>query len=440
MEMPFSDTKSRLTRRNTDVIAAEYIATKKFPTRSNLPRFEALPFNNFGHFHLFDHKRFLCIIYHTIEAFIKIEDDPKHNKKKNQGVWLTSGISFLLLLGIVFYSEKKVEAFVFVALFTMGIAAVAFLIFDGIRLKSINREISRFKYQVLEELISDQWTLAEDFVIQEKLNRSLKLSGEGLANREEIPVLVVFDDLHPFPGFGKLQLDNSFICPPKKDKATNFKPTSFFAEAIKSSISNSGLDYIGFGEVIVLDSGSISVDSDWLDDRKIPKLTVSKEVDINEVDKSTSARKYFVIEVLFPKYSSVATFFMRIYNSGNSIGVHLALTTIGPPIQGLEYVQNRLTKYKEEQSEYDSYFKFDSGIHQAAYDNYLVSIKDQVLLQDDFHQNNTPKASDPLSRSNIDYHRRNKISEIIKLESRWPGRYYYFAYNVHEKKCNYLGR
>lgn len=49
----FIQLKSKMTTQATNIIAGNTIGKEDFPHKFTLPRFNPLPFNNFGHFYLF---------------------------------------------------------------------------------------------------------------------------------------------------------------------------------------------------------------------------------------------------------------------------------------------------------------------------------------------------------------------------------------------------
>ena len=87
----YHNSKEKITDTATYLIAAYTISNPQFPM-TNMPRFFPTPFNNFGHYYLFDHKLYLEIIW-TVANEIK-----KVSRTSNR----LAVISITIILSIVF--------------------------------------------------------------------------------------------------------------------------------------------------------------------------------------------------------------------------------------------------------------------------------------------------------------------------------------------------
>ncbi len=434
--------KSEMTATATNVIAGTVIASKDFPNKSSLPRFIPLPFNNFGQFYLFDHSRYLQIIYQTateLQWYIT-------SRHKNEPWWWAGG-AFVVLSGLsILIGFPPLIPFPFIG------AWIAYIVSESDIKKKLNEDVADFKSETISKLLNNEWEENKEVELPTRLKKSIQSNGKGEISDRLSPVLVMFDDEQPFPGFGKLQANNNFICRPKNIELAKSKEEGDLFDALivklRGSLSVCGIRNIGFGKVIVLNSDTISVNSPWLDNNKIPIL--SKEIDDVEnvygIDKSASVRVYFVVEVLFPKYDSAACFFIRSFKAGNSAGCHIALTTMGPPENGEKHLEKRLMKYKieKEKADQDSIFNTEPKTNTSnTAEKELLSIRLQGSIREKFHE---PIALsildqiDPIEEKEFDEIRfDSKAREIVNLETSWPGKYYFFKYNVRERKSLTFG-
>ncbi len=443
----FKEIKIQMSYRATDIIAGALIADKNFPQQNTLPRFIPLPFNNFGHFYLFDHARFLTIIYDTLLGFKKI------GKEYKDPVWplfLSIGIP-ILLMSIVLSFSPDPEYIFYCLIIAVGFGFGLYLSLKPNE-KKFNEKIAEYKANVIADLHNGEWEENSELQIPEHLEYFFSLIGQASCDEELCPVIIAFDDRHPFPGYGKLLLDNQFVCAPKNIEITRQKKDAdlFFAVTAKleESLSESDISNIGFGKVIVLNSGSISIDSIWLDENKIPYLNkqTSEVESLYDTDSSASKRIYFVVEVLFPKYDSAACFFVRSYKAGNSAGFHIAITTIGPPEKGEQYLKDRIMRHNMEVNEADTVFKKEvisvTSNSTISIDTELSKIlslnKFTEKFQVPIERDNLEKI-DPLEEDKDDEKITQRISEIVNNDTTWPGQYYFYQNNIRERKSLKLG-
>jgi hypothetical protein len=85
---------------------------------------------------------------------------------------------------------------------------------------------------------------------------------------------------------------------------------------------------------------------------KVPPLWYDKK-NGHHLDAHTdkaSLRVYFAVQVLFPQHMTLATFFIRPFMAGNAIGYQLAVVILGPPLQSLEGILEKLLKHQQEKS------------------------------------------------------------------------------------------
>jgi len=272
--------------------------------------------------------------------------------------------------------------------------------------------------------------LAISKTVREKIEQGLGRVGDGSLGQERIPVITICADGAPFPGYGSLQVDNSFTCPPKagetQDKSVR-QVAEVIAERIRVFIRNSGMQHVKCGDLIVLDGESLAADSQILvhgenDERFPPLWKNSAELTVIEgPDVSTPPfRRYFAIQILFPRYLTIATLFTRPLPAGNAMGYQIAVSTLGPPFESRGQLLDRVSRYKHDKPHGNS-------------DLTYTSITRLRRLRDQFISNRKFKAE------SIDTDAILKIGESVDVAERhafeydmeqlaeesffWPGRF-----------------
>lgn len=434
------ETKTSMKRHATDLMAGAIIVSKDFPRKAALPRFFPQPFNNFGHFYLFDHARFLQIIFQTVMEIKNMNTAARGIRWKS---WVWAGGVFALT---PIFSLMTSPGLVVLAI---GAAFITHFIANALYSKNLNKQIARHKAAVAEKLLRQEWKKNNQISIPRRLIESFGQSGDGEIAGDLTPVLIMFNNEQPFPGFGSLQLDNKFICRPKDEQIVREKQdaglVSAVIEKLKTSFATKGINHVGFGKVVVINYDSISIDSPWLDKNKIPVLyqPIDQKDGFYELDESASARLYSVVEVLFPEYDSAACFFIRPFKAGNAAGCHIAITTLGPPVSGASYIRNRLVRFKvkEDAGAAKNFAQRRKDVGKNTTELELSVIGAQY--SDDFHgflASHVVQALDPLEEKEYSKERLDKTTkEILKFETFWPGKYYYFKYNIRERKSLTMG-
>ena len=168
-------------------------------------------------------------------------------------------------------------------------------------------------------------------------------------------------------GWGFLQAETSYICPQKEETIGKFigilEVNENAVNYLKQVISKTGIPHVSFGDLIAINGRSISKDSRWLDEESRPLLFLAQNKlnTMLQEEPSVSARHYYYINVLFPKYMTSATFFLRFFQAGNGISCHLALTTLGPPIISKNTIEQNLIKHKFKEKNKELNFIFFAG-------------------------------------------------------------------------------
>ena len=329
-----------LSRKSAYHLAAIIIANNKFPLGVKLPRFFPTPFNNFGHYYLCDYEMLLKILWHTIRKI-----------KSRVVKWhLRIPLVLALLCSFPFLAYLNLEnlwalaGFVFVPL-------IVYLIARIIVNEYYLRAFSEIRAEVIENLLSDDWEVENDEEIPSLLTDVLKEIGDGRLSKDEVPVIIMYDSDHPFQGYGRLQVSKSFTCRPADDRKVDQNPDIEVLNDLISNINEYLSQYevsnYNTGFVVLVNGKSISINSDWLNENKVPHLKV-KQDEINSIDKNkslkSSFRTFYTIQIVFPQYMTSISFFIRFYMAENSLSCNLFLTTLGPPLKGKGYLLKKLSK------------------------------------------------------------------------------------------------
>jgi hypothetical protein len=217
-----SNIQKDMTNKNTYYLAAEMISETDFPNRNKVPNLYPPVFNNFGHQSLFNYNLFFDIIWETInkiKSSVLIE--------KNNSIRFLIKIAFVIdILLTIFCSCLGLNI---IAIFQVIVYSTIFIC--GISINKINKDaikkIAKIRADTIDCLINSTWS--SNPVIQ---NQIIKI-GDGKIGGEKIPVIIVYNKQNSFPGYGKVQSENFFICRPKEKNSLIWDSTVFFTDEIK---------------------------------------------------------------------------------------------------------------------------------------------------------------------------------------------------------------
>ncbi len=338
----------QLKKQNTLSLLASLIASPRFPEEEHISPSIPIPFTNFGHQPFIDHE----LLQHELWRVIsKIQNAIKPwNKKKK--IFNIINLCLALIVGFVFV--------VWVGDFAPGIVVGFVLFVCGRYLIAMGNtkcieNIADIRAQELEKILSsnvDTYQVSDSNSHSDIIRERMRYIGNGDLDGEKIPVITIIEDGDPFPGYGRLQLENTFVCRPKDDNNGSQKKGSAIAEEVfsevKKNIFFSDSVKVSCGKVATVYGDSINIDSRWLDKNKTPILWVDK----NQVDDfllskdSEESRLYYAISLVFPEYNAMATLFFRVFLAGNSASCHMSLSTIGPPVFDKQLIRKMILKYK----------------------------------------------------------------------------------------------
>lgn len=340
-----------VTKRITEYLAAAEIANPEFPSSSKLQKFFPLPFTNSGHQVQFDAQLFHSIIW-------KVICDLKGLAPEQTGGRTISAFGLLLFFTISSLALLAIDVrMIFVFFIMSGISAV---IYKKNNKVDFQQQVADIRAKAIEQLINGTFNagLSDEveakFKIKSKLATLCRLYGNGRIDDVKMPLLLVDQREHPFPGYGYCQINETIIAPSSAGRWV--EPNTFnnlvtkITRNIKSRIRNSSNGNITFGNVICIHDSSILIDSPFLDREKRPVLSLNEDelTQLKKRDTNASVRKYFAIQLIDPTYMNTTTLFIRPFLSGNAMAMHICLTTLGPPHWNNIDFQEILANYRKE--------------------------------------------------------------------------------------------
>jgi len=338
--------KNRMTTRFTQFIAAQYIADPHFPDIGHLPSLKPFPFTTFGHQPRLDYRKLQYALWGVITQIRSITKNWARFSPLLTGAIFVATI--LIWVGIENNTRaKEIEALVIAAIFLGGSLAGKY--FFG---RSVLKKVANVRARALERLLQGKWDESVPINNSKLIDATVKFVGSGNIDGSALPVVTIKSASQPFPGFGRLQSEESYLCRPNTNSIAKPDVASELADNIlihvKTQLSASGIKNITFGKIVVIHASTLRLDSPWLDREKRPRLFVEQTriETYKKEDSAASVREYFVIEVLFEEFMTTAYFFFRPFLAGNAAACHLAVCTLGPPVTTIDHLEKVLMQYK----------------------------------------------------------------------------------------------
>lgn len=437
-----STIRSQMTEKATFLLAAELISRPDFPNRYALPKVYPPAFNNFGHQPLMDYELLLKVVWGVIEN-IKSAVTQRESDKSS---WIAGSV----ITGIALFILGVVSGVTF-------LIAVAFIASIGIynygkgRIqKAIKKDVANVRAEAIKQLTSNNPDLG-NYSVNGAVERELEKLGNGILGGDKTPVITIISDEQPFTGYGRLQAENLFICRPK-DKNHNLTLSiddlrKMVSKNITDKVLRLNIRETTFGEVVVVHGDSLCIDSKWLDEDKAPILWIDRNSldNAHVIDSRASMRTYYAIQILFHQYMTAATFFVRLFQAGNSASCQIAVTTLGPPAIDEDYLHSKLRKHEIEEEEGEEKTDFSKATvrkddieakAEAEAVNFLRLVRIYGRSSERFQSDLSPEE---IKKLNISLEKDAKGDEyekeyqkIIKQSAVWPGRYYKPSLNWRE--------
>ncbi|MBK9600822.1 MAG: hypothetical protein IPO36_03115 [Anaerolineales bacterium] len=420
--------RQNVTKHLTYHIAASIISECDFPLIESIPKPYAPPFNSLGHYVLFDYKLLVKIIWQVIGEI-------KSSSYKVHKSVLQKSIAFGVLTAIfVFLLLGWTTQLGILALFMGGLAFLTYISYGN--LKILPKNVSDIRARAIAQLVAGNWTAKPDSNIDRKIENEFKLKeiGDGIIGGKKIPIIVITNSLHPFPGYGWLQAQNVFVCRPKEQTTPGGSIHEIIEkvqENIHRKIAEFPLKEVYCGNLIAIHGDSLSMDSAWLNKDKSPHLWADMHTlkNLNSIDSRASARWYFVVQSFFPEHDTVANFFVRPFMAGNSISCQIALTTIGPLIHRNDYFQERLLQHRREQedapisatTQSTSLLEFQNSAQKTSLLKQSIKQSSKKFQSNKMHYGEIKKL-DPIETEDEQKKFSKELKELMAVTTTWPGR------------------
>ena len=287
--------RQNVTKHLTYHIAASIISECDFPLIESIPKPYAPPFNSLGHYVLFDYKLLVKIIWQVIGE-IKSSSYKVHISilQKSTAFGALTAIFVFLLIG--WTTQFGILA--------LSIGSLAFLTYISYgNIKILPKNVADIRARAIAQLVAGNWTAKPDSNIDRKIENEFKLKeiGDGIIGGKKIPIIVITNSLHPFPGYGWLQAQNVFVCRPKEQTTSSGSIHEIIEkvqENIHRKIAEFPLKEVYCVNLIAIHGDSLSIDSAWLNKDKSPHLWADMHTlkNLNSIDSRASARWYFVVQ------------------------------------------------------------------------------------------------------------------------------------------------
>jgi hypothetical protein len=355
--------RKQITWMTTRYIAAAVIAEPDFPALSRRPRHLPPPFSNFGHQVLFDYRMLVQMVW-QVATEVREATQAMHALRG----FMLVGILCAGMIGIPVGYIADQGAIVFASVLGVLLAIGFGRPFLNKRLR---RRIAKVRARALEALILDQ-LVPRDGMVQVPAG----LAGNGELGTDRIPIVTVVHDSQPFSGYGRLRMDNLFVCRPKDGEAGRCSMAQLDARAqerIMAKVRELHLPETTVGSVVVLHGESLSLTSPWLDSSQAPRLWLRRDdlPAVYDIDPMASVRVYLAIQIVFPQHMTAATFFVRLFQAGNGAAFQIAVTTLGPPRAGFEHLTRRLLENLVEERTGAAAGRSSTSLVPAAHDGLL---------------------------------------------------------------------
>ena len=250
----------------TRLIAAIALAHEAFPREDDLPRLDPVPYNQLGHQVLVDYRRLALILWGTVREIQTIY-------RKSPGR-ITAPLLCLFAIGVGIsicvwanLAQNPGPPMLNLLAILSGVV-VGFSVYAVLKPKvaRIAADVRAKNMRLL--LQGNEPPSAEEFAEAELNGKHLAVWGGGELDKTTCPVLVMTADSQPFPGYGRHQTRQLFICRPKDEKS----PPALSHESLNASVAealirmayNSGLSCVSSGQVVLIDGRTLRKDSPWL--------------------------------------------------------------------------------------------------------------------------------------------------------------------------------
>lgn len=332
------DARSAMKAEVTRLLTATALCDPDFPNVLTLPRVAALPDSNLGHLVLLDYEKLSKNLWSVVQRIQR-----SVSVFRVRVAQVIACLAAILFYAVIVNSSGRVsDETHWAAVVLSSIVALGIYLIIGPRVRAV---CAAARASALDRLFTGQ-----DIPVERDFMMSVAW-GDGEASSDQIPVLIA-DGKHTFPGFGRLQASQLFVCPPKN--ASDASPTNqdalfngLFQAAVKE-VKYAKLAHMHSGRVAVVHKDALHKKSAWLRHGR-PLLFVTPEdvARITQSEPETPMRIYGMIQAVVPEHLGVISFFVRAFFAGTSASVEIDMCTLGPPLSSLQSVRKKLQEYRE---------------------------------------------------------------------------------------------
>jgi hypothetical protein len=331
------------------LLAAGCVADPAFPSEASIPRVASVPYNHLGHQPLLNYDLLCECVWGTARRL-------REEKRKHTSIGARIVAALAFAIGI--FGGYRTDHIVLGGVLGVVLAAVVF----AVLVEDFSKRAAALKAEAIQCLLEGHVpcgaSMPADFLPTDTARIQ---SGSGFVGTSDVPVFFAPDTQEPFPGLGRIQTRELFLCPPRDlGETILFDEERLHARVLtelESAADTSGFPNVLLGEAIVVDSATVPKDSAWLDAEGRPFLYVSKAepVDVASIDRRASVRLYAGLQVLLPEYLTCISVFVRPFLAGTSAAFEMVVSTLGPPLETAERLQevvhyHRLTVERETRS------------------------------------------------------------------------------------------
>jgi hypothetical protein len=327
----------------TRLLAASTLARAEFPSVADLPRVAPIPRNHLGHLLLVDYLELAASVWGTA---LRIKEAAIRSRWRRAIVGMAVG----LLLAACYLGLGGLPR-----LLAMAIALATGHWVSSKVSPALADEAAKLRASTIKKLLAGETPFEPDAVFGDA--SKMASFGDGLLLADRALVFVATSNKRPFPGLGQLQSRSLLVCRPKdRAKTAGLGASDLYrnVRATAEKIASETPETFSFGEAVVVHSGTIAKDSRWLDHAGRPRLYLDffpgdPLGQVAGIDPRSSARLFVGVQVLWPEHATCATFLMRPFLAEDSASFEIFVMTLGPPLQGWNYVRRRLHAHRLEE-------------------------------------------------------------------------------------------
>ncbi len=318
-----------MARQATLRIAAGIISDPHFPRPEHLPRMTALPFVNLGHILLLDYDLLGRVLWQAAFELTDMCRSAQRRRRREGYLLWGGGLVIAIVLSALLGSGSGAELALMLCFVVLGL----------LRSRDVVEETAAdYKRHLISQLLAGK--------VPDRSGHAPETSeiawADGRLSPERSPLLVAMDGRR-FPGFGREQGIETFICardPEKPDRRETNEPYRIYEAVLEAAVAT-GLPRVQAGYVLVAEADLLEPGNPLLDEQGRPRLWIPAE-ELGQLARSESARMYFAVQVFLPERQTAATLFVRAFSAGDAAAVEVSLSSLGPPCFDAAHFRERL--------------------------------------------------------------------------------------------------